>query len=264
MQKLPQHISKLIKYHRKKLGLSQYQLAEKTGIDRRRISSLEHKKRKATPVEASSLKMTLGLGDFTCDLASRVCPVSEPPNEVYLPQGNRHFMVRLATARRMYPQVTPVLEEQVALRTDSGEIVDFLDDLKLDSSLEAVVVLRLLAAGARVTYESPGMHGYWGDDIVEPEFYRTIVSHRRPALVTDSLVVFPQVSFAAGRLIRVDFLVRQRNHGVWAVVEIDGPGHQPDHSREPLVHRVLRFNEQEVLSDDFYHDLVARLWRRAA
>lgn len=267
MNKLPRHISRQIKYHRKRLGLTQEQLSELTGIDRRRLSSLENKRRPATPVEVASLKMSLGLSGFSCQLLSRVSPKSETPSRVYTPEGERHFTARLTTARRTYPHLVAKLEDKIAGRPDAGEVVDFLDDLKLDSSLEVLAILKLLASGAQVAYESPAMHGYWGDDIVEPSFYRSIVAWNRPALITESAVLFPQVSMSAGRLIRVDFLVCHKgpeDTPSWTILELDGGGHQPDHSREALFHRVIRLSESDVLSEDFPARLGTRSLRPAA
>lgn len=267
MKKLPQHISKLIKLERDRLGLTQLELATQVGMDHRRLSDLERKKRPATSEEAESLSQALGLKNFCLDLISRRRPITKPSGEVFFPAGERHFSSRLAAARRGYTTLVRTLEHTIASRSDAGVIVDFLDDLYLDSSLELIAVLNLISSDGQVAYESPGQHGYWGNDIVEPTYYRSIADRKRPVILRTGLAVFPQVSFAVGRILRVDFLVRyQLGDSVWgwSVVELDGPGHRADHSREALVHPVIRFHEQEVTDGNFLARLDGKIRRRLA
>lgn len=263
MKRLPPHISNQIKYNRSRLKWSQTRLASETGIDQRRISAIERKQRTAEPAEAELLGKALGFKPGCLALMSRAQPRSwHPMNSTFSPQPTRHCLVRLKAARAKYPGPTRALENIIAQRSDVEQIVDFLDDLALDSSLELLAVLRLIAKGGKVGLEAPARYGYWGQVLIEPVHQRPIVAARRSAICLPDLVLFPQVSVLAGRVIRVDFLachLRPDGAWNWVAVELDGPGHVADHSRERLEHRVLRFSEADVTAADFVSKLYSCL-----
>lgn len=261
--KLTPHISNQLRYYRKLRGLSQVELGRRTGIDRRRISAIELRRRPCTKSEASRLAAELGFSfGYTCIL-STASPKSAllPLGKAYIPKADRPFPVRLKEARSQQPALTRRLEETLNTRPDIDRVVTFLQDVPFDSHLEVLALLQLIALGLRVAYDAPGRYGYFGDKIVEPLTRANITGRRRPMIAGENFLLFPQVSFDIGRVIRVDFLVCIIIEGSpdWVVVELDGPGHKADHSRERLQHRVVRFTEWDVLSPEFATEFERRI-----
>lgn len=214
------------------------------------------RERQATPDEAVRIALVLGFAVGAKETLKRNPPPvpALPIRRLYLPPSDRPFAVRLSAARNLYPKVLADLERSIQSREDCERLLAFLEDSAVDSSLEALVLLRLLADGANVGFDSPGRYGYSGDTIIEPIRHQPIVGWHRPMLTLKNLAFFPQVCFRVSRVIRVDHLVCMLlpdQTVTWCVLEIDGLGHQTDSTRNELSHPIVRVSTSEVLADEF-------------
>jgi transcriptional regulator with XRE-family HTH domain len=263
--RIPYHFSEQLKWARRKEELTLSELSRRTGIDRRRLAEYENNQRR--PRRETALRLASYLG-FSLNLVQTkrrgldLNPLGES-NRLYQPKASRHFRVRLNAARKAYSDLVTELECQICERQDLATVLDGLVDLTLDSRVEMMPVLHLLAVGSRIGYISPGSLGYFGPMIIEPKTWRNIGGWKFLAIRGKNSIWFPQVTLAVEPQVRVDFLVcRDFGNGPdWLVVEIDGPGHRIDDSRDLLPFRVVRLTEDDCLRWDFVHILNARLGR---
>jgi hypothetical protein len=158
----------------------------------------------------------------------------------YVPPKDRDFLVRLAAARRRYPELVAQLERAVQSRSDYRRVQRFLMIVSCDSDLEAVFLMLLLAAGAKIGRLSPQSLGFRKHPIVDPATLQVVGHCRFPALVvslgTLEILFFPQVSLrpllarkgaAQSQTHTVDGLVAARvgDQVDWLLFEVDGTGH---------------------------------------
>ncbi len=201
--------------------------------------------------EARELSSVLGVHLQPFRKLSRKTPASLLDiGEIHIPETERDFWSHLFGARKRRPRLADKLESRVFEREDFEEVWDFLAAAPSESSLEALTYLHFLADGARVSYDNPGRYGFLAAKIVNRD-EETINHCRFPVLAWKGVLLFPQLTLSRTRRIRPDFLVAyQIGRGVdWALLEIDGEGHQADHSRDEFLLLVLRAQPGQVHSD---------------
>jgi len=122
----------------------------------------------------------------------------------------------------------------------------------LGSAWEALVVLYLLARGARAGAAAPGAVDWCPCPIVDP-LSKARVGHRpQVCLILDGAFYFFQPSFATPKVFTVDALVWV--DGRWVIWEEDGPGHDAavDRQRDAaLLLPVLHMTRQQIERGEF-------------
>lgn len=258
-------LSDLLVDQRKKLDLTQGDLASRLGIKRRRVSGFECRTRTPKPEELEALRRHLRISDSELRWA-----VADIPCDPELRQKFRHASRRLLVkqdrvsskrywhARQKWPRLVSEMERTLGKRQDADALRVYLRDTRYDSKLEYLAHLQMLDAGAVAGRFSPQLSGYCKLPVVDPET-RLVTGHEKyPALGFRKMLFIPQVTLLT-RLgpFTVDFLWgRDRHH--WAAVEFDGRGHdgERDFERdEALKMRVFRFPESKVVSGAFLEEL---------
>lgn len=247
--------SQIIATRRREARLTQKQAAEKIGVSPQRWNHLEHGRRPPTKDERNKLRLLLGiqhgfvpprLGLRRLGDAGRQVMVT---TEIFRPKPDRPAHVRYFAASRAHRSLVSDLTREVERRPDFQDCELLCHMLALDSSLEAVYVLQLLASGALPALVAPGWFGETPCQIVDPSSRAVVSTMRFPCLVLDGTVYFFQVSFATPRLYRVDCL--RWSHG-WTAIELDGGGHTALGDAErtnALALPLLRLRASDVLDN---------------
>jgi transcriptional regulator with XRE-family HTH domain len=217
-----------MKEKRLTLGLTQKQASRRCGISRERWSSLERGYRSPKKAEQRILSALLGLDH--CFVAPpevmrqlRNSALSMAPNhKPFIPHQDRPTFVRFRASSRLYPELTTQLLSLVRTRSDFALCEYVCHKTSCDSSLESLLLLYLLALGAKPGFYAPAHLGRTPHPIVDDRGRQEVDVRTRPCLMIDQKYYFFQVSFSVSRVVRVDVL---RWDEGWSVIEIDGSGH---------------------------------------
>jgi transcriptional regulator with XRE-family HTH domain len=259
--------------------LTQTALAKAARLSRPRLCDIERARRRARIEEVRCLAQALDMepAELTRGTDWEVPRTPTQARRVerrfyrpfkFAPPRDRDFRVRLAAARRGYPERVARLEQLVDARRDRTRVLRFLMTVACDSDLEAMFILELLATGAALTRQSPQILGFRKHAIVHPATLEVVGHCRFPSLALKlrslEVLLFPQVSLrpllarrgcAQSQTHTVDFLIAVRLGSTvsWGVVEIDGNGHSSRGDREREEHLDLpavRLASVEVTGPD--------------
>lgn len=259
----------ILKDARTRLGLTQYDLAEKTRIARSRISSLERGVGLPSIEEQRILCPVLGIAPSRMaqaaptELRPRLANERKglAPRGPYEQPRDRPSEFRYRAAWKNYPDTLRPLELKLQDHPDLSWLGVYLRDAVFDSGLEMLASLHLLAAGARPGWVSPQSAGFVQLPIVDPITREMTGHHPYPALAWEGGMLFPQVSLRGRRqLCTVDLLMGMKTkRGLeWIDVEIDGRGHDTrndDQRADELGLLVVRFETSEIVDASFIDKL---------
>ncbi len=259
-------LSLLLTRARELKDITQTELAQKTGIDRKRLSDFECHRGVPNREEVKALGRVLGLPLRRLSLASesigpgcaRTRIEFKPRHRNALIRRDRPSETRFWAAKNEWPELVERLEKRLYAREDAPAVRVYLRDARFDSKLEYLAHLLMLDAGAVPDRLAPQIAGFRTLPVVDPD-NGTLTGHMNyPALTLAGSVLFPQPTLAtqAGRR-RVDLLWGESRRR-WRVIEIDGAGHDStfDYIRdEALKIPVLRFAQAEICSGSFLRAL---------
>ena len=229
-----------IRRRRQALGLSQRELAARSGLHCSKVALFELGQRVPKPDELRSLAEGLVLAMeelFECsfrparyeetirDNGRRRVPKLEP----FYPHQERPNSVRFRAALRKYPEVVRPLVARIRKRKDFAYLNFFCERLACGSAEECVYLLGLLALGGDPGVVEPNRYGRLPLPIVDPATRKCIEHQPFPCILEQTRVHFLQVSFLVGQVHTVDFL---RWESGWSIVEVDGRGHDGTFDRE--------------------------------
>lgn len=176
---------------------------------------------------------------------------------------------RVAAARRVYGRLSEDALQALRFRDDRKLCEEFLEQARMDSSLEALLWLRLLAAGVAPHRASPHRVGFRRRAILDPSSNHYIGDCLLPCLAVKaglySCLLFPQVTLdTKNGAFRLDALACAKRRGArrWLDLEVDGGGHSSrfDLERETAVGLpTLRLSESEVTRPDLMEHLGRRM-----
>ena len=169
-----------------------------------------------------------------------------PTPPLFFANQDRVPYIRFRTALNSHRNLVEALTSLVRKRPDYKRVEYFCHNLGLDSYLEAMFVLVLLAKGAIPILIAPLQLGHLPRPGIDPANFAEVGHHRHLCLNFEEIYYFFQVSFRASRILRVDVLVRDET---WSVIEIDGAGHDQgkDASRYELELPVTSLTEFALL-----------------
>lgn len=238
---------------RLKAQLTQAQAAAKIGMSRQRWSHLEVGSRRPSQEERRAINQLLGVYQGFIPPPSVLRKLADsgrrafPEGPVHFPPQDRPTHVRYFAALRRHQRLTLELSNRIRQRPDFEVCEFFCHAIALESYLEALYVLRLIAEGAKPALVSPAQLGRTPHSIVEPRSRDCIDHHRLLCLVDNGVFRFFQVSFSTPQVYRVDCLLWDRG---WSVLEIDGGGHDSSQDigrSQALGMKVERLSCQEIL-----------------
>jgi len=226
-----------MRFHRRRLGLSQKQAAARINMTADRWSQLERGYRRPTQREVWDIAALLQMGRFfvppakhkryLLDQGARLVPVARP----FTAHAERSAYQRFRHCQRAYPQLTEHLQKLIDRRLDSERCWDFAQNICFESKLEALNFLAYLAEGAKPALVAPVSLGRTPISIIDPRTRLECGQRPHYCLVHKRCCLFFQVSFASEPPRRVDILCWSKG---WHAIEINGAGHDPsgDHKRE--------------------------------
>ncbi len=223
---------------RKKLGLTQIEVAKRAGIRQSRLSYLEKGLRPPTNAEVVALAEALQVSVW--DL--RKC-ATRPPRfqegllqtgrilyEPFFADQDRPNSVRYRAANRDHPKPVQKIVKELEQRRDFQQLNFFCEHLANGSGDEALYLMRLLDKGGEACLAQPIM-GHLARPLVDLRTQDYVGNRYLPAIRLGEVFYFIQVTFATPRLYAVDFL---RWKDGWTVIEIDGDGHDSRGDQEKM------------------------------
>lgn len=262
----PWALAARLQHHRHRSGLTQAQVAQKSGIPRMRYSDFERGHVRPRRVELERLARVFGVTATFLIRGSdwsppRPCP-GRPQSTLrqrcsLAPQHHVPLAAYLQTALEKYPALTMACLQKIRSRLDMPRIRQFLRDVPCHSVLEAVTILALLALGGRPVWESPLRVGFRKWPVLLEG--RQAGDLRHPGLQLEfkgvSILFLFQVTLQVHRggkpVVDALVTVRENRKNRWVVLEIDGPLHVADKDRE----RHFNLDLMEVrLEWEFFRD----------
>ena len=252
-----------IRKARKKLQLTQHDLASKVGLSQSRISRLETGR--DTPDQNEWAKLAACLNLWPAQVPpklERPIPSQDwhKPKPAILVAGDRPTQVRENAARNHYGAVVDKLLRQVHSREDWRLCEDFLREAAPESGHEYFLWLRLLAAGGKPCWFSLFRAGFRASAVVESSSKIAIGDVRLACLRVDgpgiSWLLYPQVTLDARKSYdRLDALasLRTAEKQLWVDLEVDGRGHDPEWDEQRQQHLdlpTLRLTPAELKAPD--------------
>lgn len=216
--------------------LSQHDVAKLLGKTQGRVSALERGVRSVNEAERQILDNAFPeLRRLPLSKGPKLPPPSEIWRAAHSPRsvpGERSFTSRMRTARKAFGRSPDVLLDKIRSRDDAGLCLEFLEKAGLDSSLECMFWLALLAEGARPRGWPPSRVGFHQHRLVDPSSRLNVTHADAPcleiALENCACLLFPQVTVDVRvAYYRLDALVSVRGPRgqFWLDLEIDGQGH---------------------------------------
>lgn len=262
-----------LRYRRKLRGLTQPDLARRTGIAQARISKLELDKRLPSNAEWHSLRHHLALPQV---FRTEKIPLPFPlpcwrvSREELALVKEMPLSSRIYRAQKSFGSLFCEKLDLVNQRDDHPLPTRFLNQACLDSGHEAMFWLHGLSAGGRPCWYAPLKAGFRQFPILDRSAAQKVVGDvRQPCLeiVREGygLLLFPQVTVQTRRgCYRLDVLVciLRGKKRCWANVEIDGGGHDGEFDRERednLRLPTLRLTKAHLANTDMLAALEARL-----
>lgn len=243
-----------LRQHRTRAGLTQADVASRSEVKRHRYSDFERCHVRPTRDEIGRIAKALGVdlgyllrgSDWRapgpesrrpgCSFHEdcRWQPLQDVPTAYYVKE-----------ALNTWRDWTIRFLGEIRKRKDLPLVRRFLREVACESKLEALLILALLARGARPIWDSPLAVGFREWPIVLRGRQAGDCLH--PGLELDfpglKVVIFFQVSMQVRKgWIRVDGLVAVREFGArtrWVVGEVDGPDHVEEKDRERQVRHEL-------------------------
>ncbi len=281
----PEFLSDVLRRLRITLGLTQQQVALRAGVSAARVSDFERGERMPTALQIERLaealevepsRLTAPTDWLTAVEQTHVRDVSARAysdfgrKRKFTARRSRPMALCLKTAMGRYLDVTRALLSTVALRADASTQMRLLARMPVDSSIEALIHLVLLALGAEIILVAPQLAGFCQHPLVHPETRSTVGHIEVPAyyLRFDELrfLFIPQVGVACRKATWVlDFLVGVGGPGakvVWLDLEVDGVGHDftSDRYRTDDIRMItLRISDSDVLSGHMHDVLLERI-----
>lgn len=214
-------------------------LSQCTGIPTSRLSALETERRYPTEQEWGKLQQCLSLGPYQPAVELPVAPrryhAAAPSRE----RAERTFAQRFGAARNQFGRLPDLLMAEINQREDAAVCLKLLQDARLDSGVEALLWMRLLAEGGHPCCFSPLRAGFRRLPVVHGGSRECIGDMRLPCLTLETgswfAMLFPQVTLDARRACyRLDALMGlwAGKRGVWLNLEVDGEGHRSDFDRQ--------------------------------
>lgn len=257
--------------HRKKLKLTQREVARRTGIHHTILSRIENGERALSREQQSLLGNCL---DISSEALASAC--ASGVSDLFRDRRNkfaqpakkritrdRDSIARYWRARARYGFLLRTLERGLSKRADKDEIRVYLREACFDSDLEYLAHLQLLSHGAVPGWASPQRSGFRAKPVVDPKTRECTGSDLYPVLATSDSLLFPQVALLIDgrRVRRPDIVWLKRSRSLEArILEFDGAGH--DHTGDcqrdrELALPVVRFAEEDVISGRFLNQIFA-------
>jgi len=219
---------KRLRWLRERTGLRQKEAAEACGLTTVRWSHLESGYRNPSPMELRIIGSLVNLGKVSLRPSKVYRELRKngtdtlPKPKYFLQPRDRASFIRYKAALKSYPILTHELETIIRQRSDFRFVEYFCHNVRLDSGLEALHLMLLLARGAKPVWAAPLRLGHLPHRVVDPRDSSEVGHHKHLALSLSGSFYFPQVVFCCPQTIRVDLLVHHRE---WRVVELNGRGH---------------------------------------
>lgn len=246
--------AEVVRKNRRQRSLTQQEAAAMTGMTVQRWNHLELGNRHPAQSEIVSIYRLFGMFEAFIPPPDGMTKLGQAGRQflsrtrAYFPPSDRPARVRYYSALKSYPQAVPPLTAQIRARSDARYCEFFCHKLSLDSGLEALHVMQLLAEGALPALLAPASLGRTPRPLVEPLERHEVSNRRFPCLILGDRAHFFQVTFSTPQLLRVDCLIWDDG---WRVLEIDGPGHRTEYDagrQEALGLKIDRISERELLA----------------
>lgn len=191
----------LISEKRRKLGLTQKELARNCGLSTTRLSRFENGRRTPNEAEFARICQRLNLCPTLlqpCGLPAdhrfvRIARKFPEPTQVS-PTRSEPSLTHYRRLRERLPKLTYELDLKLQERSDVNRIRVFLRDAVYESEIQYLASLQLLAAGAVAGRLCPQKIGLTHLPVVDPTT-GTVTGHQSyPALGLNQSVFIPQVS----------------------------------------------------------------------
>ncbi|HIB68290.1 MAG TPA: XRE family transcriptional regulator [Phycisphaerales bacterium] len=246
---------KEMRRRRKKRNLTQKAAADMCKMSPFRWSHLETGRRVPSPLETDDICSLLQMSADRYSLVPHAIQrtllddgqslLPTPP--LFFANQDRTPYIRFRAALNSHRNLVHPLTTLVRKRPDYERVEYFCHNLALDSNLEAMFVLVLLAKGAVPILIAPLQLGHLPRPVIDPSNFAEVGHHRHLCLKLQENYYFFQLSFRASRILRVDVLLRDET---WSVIEIDGAGHNhsQDGSRYELELPVNSVTEYSLLN----------------
>ncbi len=247
----------------------QRELADVTGIARKRISDFERERSVPVGEELRTLARVLKLSFARLQLASASLGSGCFQTRRNFRMRNANVVIkrewpsekRYWAAKKAWPDLVESLERRLYARKDARECRVYLREARFDSKLEYLAHLFILDAGAVPDRAAPQLMGFRTLPVVDDHDGRMTGHLRYPALTLAGAVLLPQVTVLT-RIgpRRVDLLCGE-TRGRWRVLEIDGAGHDAteDEDRDKALKiPVRRFEKARITSGRFLTELTAK------
>lgn len=227
-----------MRFHRRRLGLSQKQAAARINMTADRWSQLERGYRRPTQREVWGIAALLQMSRFfvppakhkryLLDQGARLLPVARP----FKAHAERSAYQRFRHCQRAYPQLTEHLQKLIDRRSDSERCWDLAQNICFESKLEVLHFLTYPAEGAKPALVAPASLGRTPISIIDPRTRLECGQRPHYCLVHKRCCLFFQVSFASDPPRRVDILCWNKG---WQVIEINGLGHNSATDRKRAI-----------------------------
>ncbi len=276
-----------LKFERLQRAWSQRELARRANLTRTLVSLIESGIRIATPSHRTQLIRALGLGRDTLGPShprghkggwpnwqqTRLWETFRRRPERYRVDRDRPNWQRFRAARKQYGRLYDELLKSAIARVGKLALADLLHFGCCESGLEALLWLRLLVAGAILSWVAAARLGWCRMPMVDLDNH--VLNDRLwPAFVLSEpflCALLPQVRLRPwdSKPYRLDFLacVRTASGLVWVNVEVDGAGHDTRWDRKRTAALRLprvSLSEEDILADNFLERLQTRLLRAVA
>ena len=255
-----------LKQQRQAHNWSKQQLAERVGVDRRRISDWENGRR--LPKQQQRQLLLQALGDKALDLPDPGCALQ--PRDYRRLTGPAPGTLQTDTGRT-WADLEAKAPDWIAQKAKTLDIPPwFKKQHRADVGLEAASYILLCAFGFTACLASIALLGFTAHPIAT-ESLQGLGCDAKACfhLVRDGreALIWTQVSLCCGTTVqRVDLLVAVIHRGkpYWVAIEVDGSSHhgreQWDLEKESRLRiRTLRFSSKSILNGQFAQQLWTQL-----
>lgn len=277
MQEPPGSRGAFLRQLRKKLGLTQRELARRSGLDFRLVSAYETNTRVGVVDELQRIAQTLGVQCESLLEHPSQFRAQSPLDETFrqrarwVPRAQREGVSRLRSLEGLCPEVLRPLLHSVRQRPDARSCQTLLSLIATDSAPEWLLALHRLSAGDYPTRLAPLGVGYRQHAVIDPLTRRMVGDCPVPGLAGEiaglRFLLLPQVSVITPLPHTLDFLLiaHFQHKRVEFDCEVDGAGHFSSgdgrRSKNLRMHEI-RFTETQILRADFNAVFAATLHKR--